>query len=203
MDIPQQASAVTVFLLLVAMTAAATAATPAPPPAKITAALEVPPEVLLANPDPPPGIEEMLKRDEGRSLKLYRDTDRNWSIGYGRNITARGISEAEALFMLQNDIRACQLELDTHLKWWRLLNAPRQMAMLSLCYNLGIMGLKGFKASLAAMEAGRYKDAARQFLHSKWADQVGHRAGRIAALIDPERAAPAPPKRRTARRAIR
>lgn len=190
-----------VLLLLAAMTA--TAATPAPPPAVVTATVTVPDEVLLANPDPPPGIEEMLKRDEGRSLKLYRDGDRNWSIGYGRNMTARGISEAEALYLLQNDIRACQGDLDAHLAWWRLLNVPRQLAMLSLCYNLGIYGLLDFKASLKAMEAGKYKDAARQFLHSRWAKQVGRRAGRIAALIDPDRAVPAPPKRRSARQRAR
>jgi lysozyme len=149
----------------------------------MTVAIDLPPEALLAKVDPPPAIVEMLKRDEGLRLKLYRDHDRNWTIGYGRNITARGLSESEALYLLQNDIAACQGDLDAHLPWWRLLSAPRQMAMLSLCYNLGIFGLKDFKAALRAMEAGKYKDAARQFLHSKWAKQVGHRARRITDLI--------------------
>lgn len=191
------APTVTVMFLLVAAMTAATAAPdaplgaqfpkPTPPPGIVTAAIEVPPDILLANPDPPPAIVEILKRDEGLRLKLYRDTDRNWSVGYGRNMTARGISESEALYLLQNDIRACQDDLDAHLAWWRLLTAPRQMAMLSLCYNLGIYGLKDFKAALKAMETGRYRDAARQFLHSKWAKQVGRRAHRITQLIDPER----------------
>lgn len=188
------------LLLLAAMTAA-TAATdvppgvpkPTPPPGVVTAIVGVPPEVLLANPDPTPAIVEMLKRDEGLRLKLYRDSRRNWTVGYGRNMDARGISESEALYLLQNDIRACQVELDVHLKWWRLLSAPRQLAMLSLCYNLGIYGLKDFKGALAAMETGRYPEAARLFLHSKWAKQVGHRAHRITELIDPDR--PALPKR--------
>ena len=192
-----------VMLLLLAAMTAATAVTPAvaPPPGVVTATVTVPPEVLLANPDPPPGIEEMLKRDEGRSLKLYRDGDRNWSIGYGRNVSARGISEAEALYLLQNDIRACQVELDVHLKWWRLLSVPRQLAMLSLCYNLGIYGLLDFKASLAAMETGRYEDAARQFLHSKWAKQVGSRARRVTDLIYSDRLTP--PRPSAARRRSR
>ena len=179
----------TVLLLLVAaMTAAAAPGAelpkPTPPPGVVTATVTVPPAILLANPDPPPGLVEMLQRDEGLRLKLYRDTRRNWTVGYGRNIAARGISESEALMMLQNDIRACQVELDAHLPWWRLLNPSRQMAMLSLCYNLGIYGLKDFKAALKAMEAGKYGDAARQFLRSKWARQVGKRAGRIANLIE-------------------
>jgi lysozyme len=173
-----------VTLLLLAAMTAATATAGAPPPGVMTATVTVSPDVLLANPDPPAAIVEMLKRDEGLRLKLYRDHDRVWTVGYGRNMSARGLSEAEALYLLQNDIRACQLELDTNLRWWRLLNAPRQAAMVSLCYNLGIYGLLDFRAALRAMEAGKYKDAARQFLHSKWAKQVGKRARRITDLID-------------------
>jgi lysozyme len=178
------------FFLLAAMTAAT--ADPAPPPGVVTATVNLAPEVLLANSDPSPAIVQMLQRDEGLRLKLYRDHDRVWSVGYGRNMTARGISEAEALYLLQNDIRACQGDLDAHLAWWRLLNAPRQAAMVSLCYNLGIFGLKDFKGALAAMETGKYRDAARLFLHSKWARQVGHRAQRITDLIYPPNPHPGP-----------
>jgi lysozyme len=172
------------LLLVAAMTA--TAALPVPPPANPTAVIAVPSAVLLAKPDPDPAIIKMLQEDEGLRLKLYRDSRRNWTVGYGRNIGARGISEPEALYLLGNDIRACQVELDTHLPWWRLLSTPRQMAMLSLCYNLGIYGLKDFKAALKAMETGKYQDAARQFLRSRWAKQVGSRARRITELIDPQ-----------------
>ncbi len=151
-------------------------------------AVDLPPNLLLATPSPPPGIVEMLQRDEGLRLKLYRDTRGNWSIGYGRNLHARGLNKEEALLLMQNDILACQGDLDAHIGWWRLLSAPRQLAMLSLCYNLGIYGLKEFKDALAATEAGHYQEAAREFLDSKWARQVGYRARRIAHLIEHDRA---------------
>lgn len=144
----------------------------------------LPPSFLLANIEPPPGIVQMLQHDEGLRLKLYRDNRGNWSVGYGRNIGANGIRPSEAMLMLQNDILACQSDLDAHMAWWRLLSVPRQLAMLSLCYNLGIYGLKDFKAALKAMESGHYADAARQFMNSRWAKQTKERAGRITYLIE-------------------
>jgi lysozyme len=146
--------------------------------------LDLPPSLLLANLSPPASIVETLQRDEGLRLKLYRDTRGNWLIGYGRNLQGRGISRDEAMLLLQNDILACQADLDTHLAWWRRLSDLRQMAMLSLCYNLGIYGLKDFKAALKAMEAGNYRDAAREFMRSKWARQVGYRARRLTHIIE-------------------
>lgn len=147
-------------------------------------ALDLPPSLLLAKLSPPTAIVETLQRDEGLRLKLYRDTRGNWLIGYGRNLAGRGISRDEAMLLLQNDILACQGDLDKHLRWWRRLSDLRQMAMLSLCYNLGIYGLKEFEIALKAMESGRYRDAARQFMNSKWARQVGDRARRITHIIE-------------------
>ena len=159
-------------------------------PAHAAVVVPISPDVLLAKQDPEPAIVEMLQRDEGLRLRLYRDRDRNWSIGYGRNMTARGLTAEEALYLLQNDIRTCQGDLDVHLRWWRLLNPPRQAAMLSLCYNLGIMGLKAFRVAVKHMENGRYKDAARNFLASRWARQVGRRAKRITYIIENGKAPP-------------
>jgi lysozyme len=145
---------------------------------------DLPPELLLAKLSPPPAIVERLQRDESLRLKLYRDTQGNWLIGYGRNLKSRGISGDEAMMLMQNDILACQDDLDKHLTWWRRLSDLRQMAMLSLCYNLGIYGLKQFQAALTLMQAGRYREAAREFMQSKWARQVGYRARRITHIIE-------------------
>lgn len=139
-------------------------------------ALDVPPSLVLAKLSPPTAIVQRLQRDEGLRLKLYRDTRGNWLIGYGRNLVGRGISRNEAMMLLQNDILACQGDLDKHLPWWRDLSDLRQMVMLSLCYNLGIYGLKEFNVALKWMRAGKYGDAAREFMQSKWARQVGRKS---------------------------
>jgi lysozyme len=148
------------------------------------ASFDLPPELLLANLSPPSAIVQTLQRDEGLRLKLFRDPRGNWLIGYGRNLKSRGISGDEAMLLLQNDILACQGDLDKHLAWWRQLSDLRQMAMLSLCYNLGIYGLTEFKGALKSMQRGNFKEAARQFMASQWARQVGQRARRITHIIE-------------------
>lgn len=148
-------------------------------------AVDIPPDsVLLAAFEPPAGLVDMLRRHEGVRLRLYRDKGGNWTIGYGRNLSGRGISHTEALLLLQNDIVACQEDLDNHMRWWRTLSSARQLAMMSLCYNLGIHGLKRFKRALAAMQAGDYKQAAAHFMDSKWAGQVGSRARQLTRMIE-------------------
>jgi lysozyme len=54
-----------------------------------------------------------LQRHEGLRLRLraYRDTVGKLTIGYGRNLDDRGISEDEAGFMLDNDIDLVVAEL--------------------------------------------------------------------------------------------
>jgi lysozyme len=73
--------------------------------------------------------------------------------------------------------------LDRNLPWWRDLSEARQRAVVNMCFNLGITRLLGFSKALAALKAGQYEEAARQFLDSRWATQVGQRAQRIAELV--------------------
>ena len=49
-------------------------------------------------------MREMLIANEGLSLKVYKCTAGANSIGVGRNLDSRGISEDEAMLMLNNDI---------------------------------------------------------------------------------------------------
>jgi len=149
-----------------------------------------------------------LSRDEGDCLKAYKDTEDNWSIGTGRNldradggITAaetallkitrasclqKGITEAQRVVLLNNDIDAVMADLDRALPWWRKLDPVRQRVMV----NLGFMGignakhgLLSFRNTLAAIQQGRWDDAANGLLASKYARQVGARATRLAALL--------------------
>lgn len=125
-----------------------------------------------------------LRRDEDLRLKLYRCTAGKLSIGVGRNIEDRGISEAEAMMMLGNDIFGTLEDLDHNIPWWRALPEPVQQAIANMAFNLGWPRLAGFKRMLSALRAGNYVTAAQEALDSKWADDVGAgRAGRIADLI--------------------
>lgn len=124
-----------------------------------------------------------LERDEGVRLRPYRCTAGKLTIGIGRNIEDVGITKAEAYMLLGGDIDRVCADLDRSLPWWRQLSEGRQRALANLCFNLGISRLMGFQKMLAALKAGDYAEAAHELLDSRYAQQVGARAQRVAALI--------------------
>jgi lysozyme len=131
-------------------------------------------------------VEKLLKeltRDEGIRLKPYRCTAGKLTIGIGRNLDDKGISQAEAEFLARNDIAAVIAELDRRIPWWKGLDDVRQRVLVNMGFNLGVDGLMAFKTTLAAVQAGRYLDAAQGMMASKWAKQVGHRAERLALMM--------------------
>lgn len=125
-------------------------------------------------------LSKALKRDEGIRLKPYRCTAGKLTIGIGRNLDDKGISESEAMALLAGDIKEVETSLDAKLPWWRSLNEPRQHVLANMAFNLGIDGLLQFKNTLALIQAGKFDDAASGMLASKWAGQVKGRATRLA-----------------------
>ena len=128
-------------------------------------------------------LTEMLMRHEGVKRNPYKCSAGVLTIGIGRNLESVGLSDDEIFYMLKNDIRRCDEELDNAFRWYEHLKQPRKDAMISLCFNLGINRLRGFKRALAAMEMDSYEEAASEFLDSKWATQVGQRAIELTDMI--------------------
>lgn len=56
-------------------------------------------------------IEDQLILHERLKLKPYRCSAGKLTIGVGRNLEDKGISEEEALFLLRNDIAEAELQL--------------------------------------------------------------------------------------------
>lgn len=136
-------------------------------------------------------LREQLIVDEGLRLKPYVDTVGKSSIGVGRNLSDKGISNAEAMMLLDNDIAEHTTLLDKYLPWWTRLDEPRQLALANLAFNLGVGPsdeqptghLLSFKPTLDLIARGEYDQAADHLAASRWAGQVGKRAERIIATI--------------------
>lgn len=128
-------------------------------------------------------LRDRIVRHEGLRLKPYQDTVGKLTIGVGRNLDDVGITHAEAMHMLDNDIARCMAELDNHAPWWRSLDETRHGVLIEMCFNLGIHGLLGFRNTLKAVREGRYDDAADGMLQSKWAKQVKGRAAALARIM--------------------
>lgn len=124
---------------------------------------------------------------DGRHLP-YTDTVGKVTIGYGRNLTDRGISRAEAAALLASDLKDSERDCDSFIPWWRDLDPVRQRVMVELMFNMGwgggVRGLSTFKNTLRAVREGRYTDAANGLRHSHWASQVKGRADRIARQME-------------------
>ena len=126
---------------------------------------------------------EELKRDEGVVLTLYKCSAGKNTIGVGRNVDDRGITEDESDYLLSNDIDLCVKELESTFTWFQTLSDTRQRVMVNMCFNLGLSRLMGFRKFLAAMEAGEWETAGVEMLDSKWARQVGPRSTRLRDLV--------------------
>lgn len=133
-----------------------------------------------------------LERDEGKVPYAYPDSRGFWTIGIGRLIDKRKggrLTEDEIQYLFANDVKEKTADLDRELPWWRSLSPVRQRVLLNMCFNLGIgsrnppSGLLAFKNTLQAVKEGRWGDAANGMLESKWADQVGERADRLAEMM--------------------
>ncbi|QGJ84338.1 lysozyme [Pseudoalteromonas phage XCL1123] len=125
-------------------------------------------------------LAEQLKKHEGLRLKPYTDTVGKLTLGIGRNLEDKGITEQEALFMLNSDVDYFYDKLRSRINWFWAINDARQNALVNMAFNLGIGGLLTFKKTLALIGEAKYELAAKEMLNSKWAKQVGYRAEELA-----------------------
>jgi lysozyme len=126
-------------------------------------------------------IAERLKRDEGYSATPYKDSVGVWTIGYGTNITS--ISQDEAEWLLRHRLSLAAQALVLACPWVEALDDIRLEVLINMAYNMGVPTLLSFRQTLAAVEQGRYGDAADGMLASLWARQVGPRAIRLAEMM--------------------
>lgn len=114
---------------------------------------------------------------------LYADPVGKLTIGWGRNLEDRGLSKAEAVMLLQNDVTDAEADCVKAFPWWDSLDGTRQGVIVEMAFNMGLPALKTFTRTLAAVGRGDYQAAADQMLQSKWATQVGQRAVTLAAVM--------------------
>lgn len=131
-------------------------------------------------------LSEMMKdliRDEGLELKPYRCPTGKLTIGVGRNLEDKGISQDEAIYLLRNDITECVEDLRTIFHNFEEFSASRKRALINMRFNLGPSGFRSFKKMIAAIKANDWQTACKEAKNSKWYKQVPTRANRIIKLL--------------------
>jgi lysozyme len=127
-------------------------------------------------------LRAQLIEHEGLRLRVYFDSVGKATIGVGRNLDDKGLTKAEAMQLLENDLQECIADLASF-PWFESLDAVRQRVLIDMRFNLGPTRFRRFVATLAAVSTGRYDEAADAMLASKWATQVKGRARRLAAMM--------------------
>jgi len=123
-----------------------------------------------------------LKKDEGFKSHPYLDTRKIVTIGYGRNLDDNGISEEEAEYLLLNDIKKAKADL-APFHWY--INQPEhvQMALINMCFNMGLPRLLEFHEMIGYLEKNDYTRASQAALISEWAAEVGERSKEVAMMM--------------------
>ena len=129
---------------------------------------------------------EMLKQDEGEVLKPYECSEGFLTIGIGHNLDANGISKAASEFIFNEDLQRFRAQLASceYSDIYQALDDARKMAILNMCFNMGINSLCKFKNMWRALRIGDYKEAALQAKDSHWYNQVKSRGDRICHVIE-------------------
>jgi len=146
---------------------------------------------------------KMVAKHEGIVLEPYKDSLGISTIGIGRNLEDRGITdgelnyigktmeevlekgltEEEAYYLCMNDIAIVEKELLDRKPIVNQLNHVRQMVLVDMAFNMGVPRLMKFKNMWAAIETEDYALACEEMIDSRWANQVGNRAMKLSLAM--------------------
>ena len=146
---------------------------------------------------------KMVALHEGIVLNVYQDHLGINTVGIGRNLDDRGITDGELLFMnktiddvydnglteeeayylCMNDIAIVEKELLDSKPVVNQLTDVRQMVLVDMAFNMGVPRLKLFKNMWLAIEKVNYPLACEEMIDSRWASQVGNRAMKLSLAM--------------------
>jgi len=126
---------------------------------------------------------KLLKLHEGYRQYPYTDSLGIVTIGYGRNLESRGLTESEATYLLEQDVDQAEEYLHKGYDYYYELSGERKAVMIDMMVNLGATRLRSFRKMHEALEDQDYEVAALEMLDSKWARQVGTRAITLSKIM--------------------
>lgn len=138
---------------------------------------------LILDVDSRKKLRSQLAHDEDYRQFPYEDTRGILTIGYGRNLDSEGLSQDEALILMDNDIQRCEHELWNLLTNYANLGDVRKSVLINMAYNIGVSGVLKFHDMINALKIYDFNAASRAMINSSWYNQVGKRAERLAQMM--------------------
>lgn len=139
----------------------------------------------------PEKLRQQLIRDEGYKPAVYQDSMGYWTVGVGHLVDERRggrLPDSIIDALLEYDIREATGALLRDQPWVAQLDPVRQGVLINMAFNLGLEpfdgdGIKDWPNFLSQVRNGDYEAAASNMLSTKWAQQVGLRATRLAKQL--------------------
>ena len=128
-------------------------------------------------------LADQLIKHEGLRLKPYHCPAGKLTIGIGRNLEDKGITEKEAVMLLENDIQECLQDLETLFHAFDQLPESVQRVLVDMRFNLGPNRFRHFKKMIAAVKNQDFIQAAAEMKDSRWYAQVGQRARTLVDMM--------------------
>lgn len=124
-------------------------------------------------------------KHEGVKPFAYKCSANKTSIGVGRNLEDKGLSQSEIDLLLYNDIEECENDLNKIYGFTFFENLPDdiQMVQLDMRFNLGYSGYRGFKKMIQAVKDLDFAEAVKQMIDSNWYVQVPKRANELVKMM--------------------
>lgn len=136
--------------------------------------------------------------EEGYRLTPYFDSEGYVSFGIGRNLVANPLTDEERSigkkygwgsptfveYLFKRDLLKVHVDLDHHYPWWRSMTETRQIAMMSMMFQLGAGKLRLFAPTMTLLREGRYIEAGRRLRNTLWARQTPGRADRVIKMFE-------------------
>jgi len=123
--------------------------------------------------------------NEGVRKYPYRCSAGKLTIGIGRNLEDKGLSDSEVMYLFDNDLQDTQDSAESIFEDFSQYTIEEQTVILDMLFNLGTTRFKTFKKFIRAIKERDLKEAARQIEQSAYFHQVPNRARRnVKMLLD-------------------
>ena len=143
-------------------------------------------------------VQEFITKHEGIKNKSYKCPAGKTTIGVGHNIDAKGLPKDIADYLKKNgqiidemidrlliiDIGHAVSDCKKLFPDFDRFTPNRKMALTDFLFQLGYERARKFVHSIAAINTGRWEDAAKEMLDSSWAKQTPNRAQEVTELIE-------------------
>jgi lysozyme len=143
-------------------------------------------------------VYDLITKHEGRKSRPYHCPAGALTIGVGHNCDSNPLPPDIAAHLekcgsitddmidrlLEKDVRAAVADCHVLFPGFDEFTEARKMALVDFLFQLGFHRARTFAHAIAAINTGRWEDAAKEMRNSAWAKQTPERAGRITDMIE-------------------